>query len=76
VHVDIVATTAVVSNDKACVCRLWDASPIVVVAQRLVDQLNTVSGTNNMEFITHPTSSDNFNNSCQIPVIFGTVTAD
>ena len=82
VRVGIVATTAVVSNDKACACGLWDEHPIVVVAQRLVDwkllagQLNTVSGTNSMEFITHPTSTDNFNNSCQIPVIFGTVTAD
>jgi len=39
---------------------LWDEHPIVVVAQRRVDwklvagQLNTVSGTNSMEFITHP----------------------
>jgi len=37
-----------VSNDKARVCGLWDACPIVVVAQRPVDwrlaagQLNTV----------------------------------
>ena len=82
VRVGTVATTAVVSNAKACVCGLWDAHPIVVVAQRLVDwklvagQLNTVSGTDSMEFITHPTSTDNFNNSCQIPVIFGTVIAD
>ena len=59
-----VKTTAVVSNAKACVCGLWDAHPIVVVAQRLVDwklvagQLNTVSGTNSTEFITHPTSTE------------------
>jgi len=24
----------------------------------------------------HPTTNDNFNNSCQIPVIFGTVIAE
>jgi len=35
--VGIAATTAAVSNDKARVCGLWDARPIVVVAQRPVD---------------------------------------